>query len=173
MKTLPSLELDSLLCATSYVFGPVDTRFDALVNCYTALGFTDDCSTLWAHYGATNAVECADVCIPDPSTGQSLIHGDPPECAAQPCLTCTRVLQDDFNDIAGRTMWRSGITERIVLQCGDIYPVDHGDPCVGSTERGDVVTESPTPDPGSGGSANKAPSMAAARFGTLVGLLLL
>jgi hypothetical protein len=61
----------------------------------------------------------------------------------------------------------------MVLNCGDIYRVDHGDPCVG-TKRGDVVTKSPTQAPGSGANSNKAPMMGAALFGTLVvGLLLL
>jgi hypothetical protein len=171
MKTLTTLELDSIICATSYAFAPdVNTRFDTLVKCYNDIGFTNDCSTLWAHYAATNSVVCGDVCLPDPSTGRSLLHGDPPECAAQSCLTCTRVFQGDFDDIAGRTLWRSGITERIVQYCGDIYRVDHGDPCVGTSERGDEVTESPTAAPGSsGGSSNKA----AALFGNLGGLLLL
>jgi hypothetical protein len=104
MKTFTTLERDSVVCATSYTFGPDNTRFDTLVKCYTDIGFTNDCATLWAHYGATNAVECAVVCLPDPSTSESLLFGDPPECEAQSCLTCIRVFQDDFDDIAGRTM---------------------------------------------------------------------
>jgi hypothetical protein len=135
MKTLTTLESDSVVCATSYVFGPVSTRFDTLIKCYTAMGFSDDCATLWAHYAATNSVQCADFCLPQPSTGLSLLHGDPPQCEAQSCLTCTRVFQDDFDDIVGRTTYRSGITERIVQNCEDIYRVDHGDPCVGTTNE--------------------------------------
>jgi hypothetical protein len=66
------------------------------------MGFTNDGATLWAHYAATNAVKCALICLPDPSTGKSMLFGDPPsECEAQSCLTFIQVFQDNFDDIVG------------------------------------------------------------------------
>jgi hypothetical protein len=148
MKSYDTLESDSITCSTSYTLtSDADARFDPLVKCFTDMGYTDACATLWANSAATSASKCALDCFPDPTTGFTVLNGPAPACELETCLTCTSVFQGDFDAIAGRTLYNSGITERIARSCSVFYPVEH-DPCVGSTERGVVVTDAPTPDPG-------------------------
>ena len=64
IKTYDTLPSESIKCAFSYTFSK---DFPALVSCFSALGFTEACSTLWAHYVATNAKTCAMECLPGES----------------------------------------------------------------------------------------------------------
>jgi hypothetical protein len=146
IRTLDTLETSSVICATSFALSGAADRFETLIECYTDLGFTDSCAILWAHFGAASTVQCAVDCLPDGITGLVLVNGPPPTCELEACLTCSEAFQADFDAIAGRTLSNSGITERIARPCDDFYRVEH-DPCVGTTEIGDVGTDAPTMAP--------------------------
>ena len=67
-------------------------------------------------------------------------------------MTCTSVFQDDMDLIAGRTLYNSGITERIARPCSHFYRGVERDPCVGTLEKGTIaptptITESPETSP--------------------------
>ena len=64
IATYGTLETESIKCATSYTFSK---DFPTLVSCYSKLGFSDSCATLWGHYGATSSNKCAFDCFPDSS----------------------------------------------------------------------------------------------------------
>jgi hypothetical protein len=150
MKTYDTLESDSIACSTSYTLtSNVDARFGTLEKCYMDMGYTDACATLWAHSAATSASECINFCFPDPTLGYTILNGPPPTCESEACLTCTSVFTSVFDVISGRTLQNSGVSERIARACSVFYPVEH-DPCVGSSERGVVVTEAPTAGPAAG-----------------------
>ena len=135
MKTYDTLESNSIACSTSYTLtADADVRFGTLKNCYTDMGYTDACATLWAHSAATGASKCIDFCFPDSTLGYTVLNGPPPACEAEACLTCTNIFYADFEVISGRTLQNSGISERIARACSVFYPVEH-DACVGSTER--------------------------------------
>jgi hypothetical protein len=114
----------------------VNNRFNTLVGCFENLGFSPDCSLLWAHRGAANAVECAATCFADLS-----YNGDSPTCTLGPCLACALPFQQDYDIIGGRTYAGSGITETVARACSEFFRVVH-DPCVGA-----VVTLPPTQAP--------------------------
>ena len=61
IKTYGSLEIESIKCATSFTFSQ---NFPKLITCYSDLGFTESCATLWAHFAATNSKTCAIKCFP-------------------------------------------------------------------------------------------------------------
>lgn len=140
------------MCATVYTLSTGANRFDELIQCYTDMGFTEPCATMWAHLGAANTIECGAVCLPD-STGVTKLNEDPPTCEFAPCLQCSEAFQADFDTLAGRTLYNSGITERIVRTCDSFSRIEH-EHCVGTTEIGDSPCAngpSPTPAPNGGG----------------------
>jgi hypothetical protein len=114
----------------------LENRFDTMVKCFSSLGFSSDCSLLWAHRGAANAPLCAAICFADLS-----YNGDPPTCNLAPCLACALPFQEDYDRIGGRTYSGSGITESIGRPCSQFFRVTH-DPCVGA-----IVTIPPTQAP--------------------------
>jgi hypothetical protein len=137
------LESAAIVCATSYVFSK---DFDELLSCFSDLGFTQECSILWAHAGATNGAKCALQCLPDSETGLTLLNGDPPECEIQACLTCQGDFRVDFDAIAGLGSYNAGITERIARDCDLFYRVTH-DPCVGIGGTSPTVPVAPVASP--------------------------
>jgi hypothetical protein len=154
MKNDANLERDSILCATSFVFASTDpNRFDKLAGCFADMGFTTPCATLWAYSAATAAFKCAGVCITEDDTQQTVLNGPAPACENEACLSCSNVWQGDFDALAGRTTYNSGITERIARPCDRFTRIVH-DPCPGNITRGVVATESPTMTPGDGSGAS-------------------
>lgn len=149
IKTLNTLESETVTCATSYVFSQ---DFTALVECFEKFGFTDQCATLWAHFVATSSVLCAAPCLPDPTTGQTDLNGPPPTCSASECLTCQNAFRPDFDVIGGLVFRKAGITERIAQPCGDFYRVIH-EPC-----KGFVPTPESSPNQAPNGIPTAAPS---------------
>jgi len=125
IKSYGTLETESIKCATSYTFSQ---DFVRLNSCYSALGFTEDCSTLWAHFAATNGKTCAFDCFP--TADGITLNGPAPECEPSSCLECQENFRDNFDDIAGIQFNKAGITERITQSCDSFYRVIH-DPCVG------------------------------------------
>ena len=143
IQRLNTLEDDTVACATAYTFNQnLNGRFDTLVSCFTAMGFSEQCSVLAAHYSATNAGDCANVCIPDTS-GNIVLNEAPPACALGPCLSCSANFTVAFDIIGGRTLQGSGIVERIARPCSSIYPVNH-DPCIGANSTILPPTSAPT-----------------------------
>ena len=147
-----ALQANSVVCATAYTLSSASDRFDTLVQCFGKMGFTTPCATLWAHLSAATTSQCASLCVPDGTGYTKLNEDDPPVCEFAPCLACSQDFQTDFDAIAGRTLYNSGITERIVRPCSVFGRVDH-DACVGTTEVGDVPcadsssTNAPAPSP--------------------------
>ncbi len=123
-----------IVCGTAYFLGGT---FDELITCYKDKGYTDECSTLWAHFTATNGMFCASLCI----TTKPPFNGDPPQCALIECLTCGEPFRVLFDSISGRTSMNSGFTEPIARNCSGFYPVIH-DPCPG--QFGPPPTPAPT-----------------------------
>jgi len=134
IKSAGTLETESIVCATSYIFS---RDFPALVSCYEALGFTIDCATLWAHFAAINGSKCAFKCMPG-ATGVVKLNGLAPQCEPSECFTCQENYKEDFDRIAGIEFAKAGITERFAHDCNDFYRVIH-DPCLGfdSSAAGD------------------------------------
>jgi len=139
IATYGTLEIESIKCATKYTFS---RDFPTLVSCYSNLGFSDSCATLWGHYAATNGSQCASKCWPD-SSGVTLLNGPAPACEPSECLTCQADFLKVFDKIAGIKFPKAGITERIAYECSDFYPVIH-DPCLGLDEY-PSADDSPTP----------------------------
>ncbi len=139
MSRFGELQAQSIFCGTAHA---ISRDFPALIQCYENLGFTDECSLLWAHFAATNLL-CASFCIPDPNSLVIELHEAAPMCALLPCLNCSSSLfEDDFNVLAGR--WRSvqnsGFNDNIPLSCDSFYLIEDHDPCVGA-----APTFSPAP----------------------------
>jgi len=125
IKSYGTLETESIICATSFTFSQ---DFAKLNSCYSALGFTDDCAALWAHFAATNGRTCAFDCFP--TADGIILNGPAPECEPSTCLECQEDFRENFDDIAGIKFNKAGITERITQGCDSFYRVMH-DPCVG------------------------------------------
>ena len=97
MARLETLEDDILVCSISYALNQdVNGRCAVIVDCFQQLGLTEQCSLLWAHNTATNAVVCADECLP--GAGGIILNGSP-------CLTS--VTQFDQVEIIGSSRDRS------------------------------------------------------------------
>lgn len=145
MKYKETFQATALTCATSFFF---NSDFDALIGCYAALGLSTPCSTLWAHYAATNTIQCASVCISN--DGNTPLNLDPPTCELADCLSCAAGFQADFDNLAGRTFQNSGITEAIARACTSFSRVDH-DFCVGvesdGTTPAPVTSDAPVATP--------------------------
>jgi len=139
IATYGTLETESIKCATSYTF---TKDFPTLVSCYSKLGFSDSCATLWGHYGATSSNKCAFDCFPD-SSGVTQLNGPAPACEPSQCLACQVDFQKEFDKIAGIEFPKAGITERIAHECSDFYRVIH-DPCLGLDDY-PSADDSPTP----------------------------
>eukprot|EP00536_Pseudo-nitzschia_multiseries_P009021 jgi/Psemu1/257765/estExt_Genewise1Plus.C_2440035 len=122
IKTYGSLDTESIKCAVSYTF---TGDFSTLVSCYSNLGFTLGCATLWAHFAATNGRKCATPCV-----GVTEFNLDPPTCLPGNCLACQTDFRQDFDDIAGIEFPKAGITEAIAQPCSSFTRVIH-DPCIG------------------------------------------
>jgi len=138
IQTYGTLEAEAIKCTISYVF---TQDFPALVECFETVGFTTACSTLWAHFGATNSKLCADDCAP---TGNEVVlNGPAPDCAPSPCLACQGRFRTVFDQLLGMQFQLAGITERIPVPCSEFYPVVH-DPCVGIKTTENEEEEDPT-----------------------------
>jgi hypothetical protein len=145
MKTRDTLQTLGVLCGTRYFVAGIkgEEAFAALIQCYLDEGFTVGCATLWAHFVATNAQLCPELCL-----GQEPPFNLGPDCHLTDCLNCSETqFSPAFDWIAGRNQQKSGITENIGRNCTEFYPVVH-DPCPGQTAP---PTMAPTPGPtGSG-----------------------
>lgn len=137
IKNIGTIEIESVKCGTSYTFS---RDFNALVSCYQSLGFTDNCSTLWAHFVATNSRNCAFQCLPGAS-GVTELNGPAPACEASACLSCQKDFRADFDKIAGLEFSKAGITERIAHRCNDFSRFIH-DPCLGVDSDAPPVDDS-------------------------------
>jgi hypothetical protein len=131
MSRFGELQAQSIFCATAHA---ISRDFPALIQCFENLGFTDQCSLLWAHFGATNLL-CAALCLPDPDSLVIELHEAAPTCALLPCLNCSSSqFEGDFNILAGRSrsMQNSGFNDVIPLSCDSFYLIEDHDPCVGA-----------------------------------------
>jgi hypothetical protein len=110
-----------------------------MTKCFVDLGFSPDCSLLWAHRSAANALDCAAICFAD-----FTYNGPPPTCTLGTCLACALPFQEDYDVIGGRSYAGSGITENVARPCSAFFPVVH-DPCVGAQAlTGTAGTAMPT-----------------------------
>jgi hypothetical protein len=139
-KTFDTLNSQSIFCAAAHL---ITKNFPALLQCYQNLGFTDECSLLWSHFGATNGELCTTTCIPDPEAFQIELNEPPPFCALSPCLNCSASqFETDFNILGGmfKSGQNSGFNDEIASSCDAFYLIDNHDPCVDS-----APTLSPAP----------------------------
>jgi hypothetical protein len=146
MSSFGELQAQSIFCATAHA---ISRDFPALIQCFENLGFTNQCSLLWAHFGATNLL-CAALCLPDPDSLVIELHEPAPTCALLPCLNCSSSLfEDDFNILAGRTksMENSGFSDEIPLACDAFYLIEDHDPCVGAAPTFSPAPSTPTASP--------------------------
>lgn len=171
IRDLGDLQSNSVVCATTYTLSSASDRFDTLVQCFANMGFTTPCATLWAHLSAVTTAQCATLCIPD-GNGYTKLNEDPPTCELAPCLDCSKEFQADFDAIAGRTLYNSGITERIVRPCDVFSRIEH-DPCVGTTEVGDLPCAGETTAPAPSPTGSSTGSGASSRFSVMVGLFII
>ena len=140
IKTYETFDDELLLCSEEYMnSGDFNTLFD----CISVFGFTVDCTTLWAHFAATTVSLCANDCVRFVGSP----NGPPPECAPSDCLTCQSSFKADFDDIAGLTFTRAGITDEVAQPCSDFYRVVH-DPCVGFEPNTPGAPPTSAPRPG-------------------------
>lgn len=154
MSRFSTLQAQSIFCATAHA---ITRNFPALIQCYETLGFTNQCSLLWAHFGATNGDVCASKCIPDPTSSVIELFESAPTCALLPCLNCSSSqFEADFDIQAGikRSVQNSGFNDDIPLSCDSFYEIEDHDPCVGA-----APTFSPAP---AGISPTKSSTMSAA-----------
>ena len=130
MDTLEGFESRTVVCATAWLGS---RNFGNLVDCFTGMGFTQGCSTLWAHYTLLNALLCAAVCLPDSSTNLvKLIEG--PDCAYTNCVKCAAEdypLNEILDDLSGHTVLGGAIVDRKPLPCSEYTPLVY-DPCGGT-----------------------------------------
>jgi hypothetical protein len=139
MQARDTLQVDSYLCGVQYFLssGSDDERWSSLIQCFENVGFSAGCAELWSHFVATNANLCSAQCFV-----QGPFNGDPPDCPLNSCFLCSAAtFSKEFDRISGRIMTGSGITENIVRNCTEFYPVVH-DPCPGQTA---APTVSPAP----------------------------
>ncbi len=133
MRTIDDFETETLVCATLYIIQPDsdEQKFDAFVQCAIKAGMSPECALLHAHLGAATVADCRDACESNALTGSTETNGPPPTCALTPCLDCQKYWNMFFDEIAGRTMERSGITENTARRCSLFARIEH-DPCVGA-----------------------------------------
>jgi hypothetical protein len=168
-----TLETNSIVCATTFTLSTGSDRFNKLIQCYRDMGFTTPCATMWAHSAAVSTIQCGVVCLPDASGITTLNLDSPPTCLFAACLQCSADFQVDFDILAGRTLYNSGITERIVRSCDVFTRIEH-DHCVG-VELGDDLCDgggvAPTPTPPGDSSSGAHLSVALVGFGGLATLM--
>ena len=167
MATFDAINPISVACATNYLISPdLEGRFDKLIQCYTNIGFSPPCATLWAHFAATNANVCAVECVPDVTTNQIPLFLDPPFCPAAPCVACGAAkFEGPFNQLAG--IWLSaintGLVEELPYPCDAFTAVPNlGPPCVLEDA---VPTRAPT---GTSGAKTRRSVLAAVAVSTTV-----
>lgn len=163
MDSLGGFQARSVACATDWA---VDRNFGALMKCYTDMGFTDECSRLWAHYTVANTLLCAGSCIT--KSGEVLLAGDPPACEYTSCVTCAQdkyPLDSVLYELSGYTLVGGSVLDRKPFPCSDYDPLKL-DPCV------DAVPAPPTVSPAPTGMVMGAPSSAPRPASHLASLLL-
>lgn len=145
MRTIDTFDTETLICATLYIVQPDsdDEKFDSLVQCAIKAGLSPECALLFAHLGAATVGSCRDDCESNTATGSTQTNGPPPTCSITPCLECTRSWNMYFDDMAGRSMERSGITENTAKRCSVFSRIVH-DPCLGASNTLDQVTPTTT-----------------------------
>lgn len=144
MRTIDEFETKTLICATLYIIQPDSdqVKFDSLVQCAIKAGLSSECALLFAHLGAATVGTCRDACESNTATGSTQTNGPPPTCSLTPCLNCTSSWNMYFEDMAGRSMERSGITENTAKSCSAFARITH-DPCIGASDTIDQVTLPP------------------------------
>jgi hypothetical protein len=144
MDRIDTFAADSLVCATSYVLdgANLDTRFGDLVACGEEAGLSPTCARLFAHLGAATVAGCQEEC-----SSSSSAQGEPPACERSDCAACATALTRDFDDLAGRNLPNSGISDSTARPCSSFTRVVH-DPCVGSVDGNNSTTG------GGGGAGN-------------------
>lgn len=135
MKTIDEFEAATIVCATIYILSPDDDekKFDDLVQCAMKGGLSPECALLYAHLGAATVKDCADACQAEVIAGTGETNLPPPTCELTPCNDCPSSWNMFFDEMAGRTMERSGITENTAKRCSLFSRIEH-DPCVGALD---------------------------------------
>jgi hypothetical protein len=133
MKTIDDFEKETLICATIFILSPDsdEEKFDSLVQCAMKAGLSAKCALLYAHLGAATAADCSGACQVNALTGSTQTNGPAPACALTPCFECPTYWNMFFDEMAGRTMERSGITENTAKRCSSFARIEHN-PCVGA-----------------------------------------
>jgi hypothetical protein len=101
MATISTLQSQSITCGFDYV---LDSSFDGLVSCYTDIGFSTPCATLYAHYTATNFNLCGKqgVCFPDQATNELTMNNfSQPGCPFNACYNCSVSFGAVFDKLSG------------------------------------------------------------------------
>jgi hypothetical protein len=119
----------------------------ASLDCFTDLGFTNSCASLWLAKLTNSRRECAGVCA------VFLVSGDPPnsdypECTLAECLECDHTFSATvFESFGGRNSQNSGLLSQIVRPCSNHLSLTHIDPCLAPILTSDAPSLTPYSQP--------------------------
>lgn len=143
MKNIDDFETETLICATIFILSPDsdEERFDGLVECAIKAGLSPECALLYAHLGAATAGDCSGACQANALSGSTETNEAEPACELTSCFECPTLWNMFFDEMAGRTMERSGITENTAKRCSSFSRMEHN-PCIGALNTADQADES-------------------------------
>jgi hypothetical protein len=98
MEFIGTLKSQSISCGFEYIMSGQD--FNSLIACYEAVGFTNPCATLWAHYTATNSALCAGTCIPE-NNDIAMNDLTQAKCPYSACYNCSVSFGSVFDLLGG------------------------------------------------------------------------
>ena len=105
------------------------TNFWRGQECFQELGFTEDCSKLWADNARKTGWNCGMTCLVGDILDKDF-NGPPPTCALNDCLSCDEKESGlIFRKFAGRTRRSAGLLSAIARPCSEIADIRHTTTC--------------------------------------------
>jgi hypothetical protein len=143
MNTTSTLQSQSISCGFNYF---ADSDFNNLISCYSKIGFSTPCATLYAHNTATNFYLCGKqgLCFPDQATNELPMNDlTQPGCPFTACYNCSVPFGTAFDLLSGlgRNAYNAGFNDAVALPCSYFTRVSHNDTCFALTP-----TVSPAPN---------------------------
>jgi hypothetical protein len=147
IATKTTNDIESKKCGTRYYIDLITkdklVSFNSLIECMSAIGYSQQCSKLWAHAVASTTQLCASQC-----QTEAPYNGPAPTCSFSSCIQCKdTTVETEFALYAGRMNPRSGLTANIAYPCSSFSNVIQ-DPCDGKvTDYSSLSGYSPTSAP--------------------------
>jgi hypothetical protein len=143
MSTINTLQSQSVACGFNYFS---DSDFTNLISCYSKVGFSTPCATLYAHNTATNFYLCGKqgVCFPDQTTKELYMNDfTQPGCPFNACYNCSVAFGAMFDQLSGlgRNAYNAGFNDAVALPCNYFTRVSNNATCFALTP-----TASPAPN---------------------------